>query len=572
MDYKLIKEKANLFLSTREKESSFIEYKKNEEKIGSVLKTICAYANNYMDNDYSYIFIGVEEENNENNKAIPILPIYGVKPGKLEIVKNKVLNLKSFIYPKISFEVLYNSYEGIDYVLIVVPRQLGGPFNVSGKAESEYSIKPGRYVRLEGESRIAKVNEEYDLLRKFSNYHFSTMINEDASIDDIDLSILREYLEKTSDRTISVNISKLGICKSLELLDDDEYHVKNLALLMFSSRPDKYIDNAYVELIVDINGDKKKMDFKTFKGPIWKQYNSIVDYIDNQFLNSIVVRKDNNALSRRVYNYPFTAIEELVANAIVHNIYENHKAVQIYILDKYISIVNYNKPLPPISIEDLNSKSLFIEKDFVNPVIRKMFKSLGIIESYGTGVGEAKLSLEKNGSSNLVFKEFNDDIDITSVMIPINEEYYQIKNGDKVGNDPQKVGNDPQKVGNGPQKVGNGSLQKVGNDPQKVGNDPQKVGNDHQKVGNDPQKVENGDNRVGIKEIIRASEYNKQTKDNLLKIYNKLGDIVFGNKDIAELLNCSDTTATKYIKKLIKLKVAKKVAGIGAGKYMFISE
>ena len=518
MNYSLLKEKTNSFLLNREKESSFIEYKKNEDKLGSVLKTICAYANNYMDNDYSYIFIGVEEINDNENKAIPTLPIHGIKPGKMEIVKNKLLNLKSYLYPKINYEVIYNNLDGIDYVFVVVPRQLGGPFNVSEKAEKEFFVKPGRYVRLEAESRLAKVNEEYDLLRKFANYHFSTMINEDATIDDLDLSLLREYLEKTSERSINDSISKTEICKSLKLLDDDDKHVNNLALLMFSQKPDKFIENAYVELIADINGDKKKMDSKIFKGPIWKQYNAIVEYINDQFLNSIVIRDENEALNRRVYNYPFTAIEELVANAVVHNNYENHKAIQIYILDKYISIVNYNKPLPPVSVADLNSKSLFIEKDFANPAIRKMFKELGIIESYGTGVGEAKLALSKNGSPNLMYKEFDNDVDITSVVIPINEEYYQVKSGNKLGNGTEKLGN--------------------------------------------------GTEKLGIKETIRSSSYSQIVKNNLYRISDKLVDVVFGNKDISLLLSCSDTTATDYIKKLVELGIVEKVVGKGAGKYI----
>ena len=36
-----------------------------------------AYGNNYYDNDIQYIFLGVEEVNDENNKAIPKLPILG---------------------------------------------------------------------------------------------------------------------------------------------------------------------------------------------------------------------------------------------------------------------------------------------------------------------------------------------------------------------------------------------------------------------------------------------------------------------------------------------------------------
>ena len=35
-----------------------------------ILKTICAYGNNYYDNDIQYIFLGVEEVNDENNSFV----------------------------------------------------------------------------------------------------------------------------------------------------------------------------------------------------------------------------------------------------------------------------------------------------------------------------------------------------------------------------------------------------------------------------------------------------------------------------------------------------------------------
>ena len=99
--------------------------------------------------------------------------------------------------------------------------------------------------------------------------------------------------------------------------------------------------------------------------------------------------------------------------------------------EKQINIVNYNKPLPPIRISDLNERTFFNERDTENPEIRDMFKALGIIESFGTGIGEAKRSMWENGSSDLFYKTFDVNDNVTSVVIPVNEEYYEIKNGTK---------------------------------------------------------------------------------------------------------------------------------------------
>lgn len=47
-----------------------------------------------------------------------------------------------------------------------------------------------------------------------------------------------------------------------------------------------------------------------------------------------------------------------------------------------------------------------------------MFKALGIIESFGTGIGEAKRALKENGSPALYYKTFDITDNITSVVIP----------------------------------------------------------------------------------------------------------------------------------------------------------
>ena len=525
MNYKQIKKHANDILKNHTAECSYIEYKASEQQIDNILKTICAYGNNYYDNDIQYIFIGVEEENSDDNKAIPVLPIKGIKKGRLEKIKNMLNSLRSFLYPNVSYEVITNELDNIKYLMVIVLRQTGGPFMVSNKAENDKRIrlKPGRYVRIESDTRIARVDEEYDLLRKFSNFHYSSIVSTDATIDNLESDLLKDYVSKTSTRRISDNMEKAEIAKSLELIDKNDptsKRVKNFAILMFSETPEQFIPYAYTELIIDMFGTKRKMESKVFKGALWKQYFSALDFINSHFLNELIVRVDGNANNRKVENFTFVAIEELLANAIVHNNYENGKPIQIYVSEKQINIVNYNKPLPPIMICDLNERSFFNERDTENPEIRDMFKALGIIESFGTGIGEAKRSLLENGSPNLYYKTFAKNDNITSVVIPVNEEYYNIKNGNK----PKK----------------------------------------HICIENET---------MFLKKKILVSNYSNKIKQNMIKLYEKIGNNVFGNSKIVQILNCSEVTATSYIKRMVsELNIITPVGGLGKGKYKFINK
>ena len=523
MDYRQIKERANEILKNRTAECSYIEYKSSEKQLDKILKTICAYGNNYYNNDIQYIFIGVEEENNDENKAIPLLPIKGIAEGRLEKCKNAINSLRSFLYPNVAFEVLSNELDGVNYLVIIVLRQTGGPFMVAEKAEKDKKInlKPGRYVRIEADTRLARVDEEYDLLRKFSNFHYSSIVSSGALIDDLSIDLLREFISKTSSRQISEGMEKKELAKSLELIDKNDptdRRVKNYAILMFSERPDDFIPYAYTELIIDMFGTKRKMESKVFKGAVWKQYYSALEYINSNFLNELVIRVDGNAENRKVENFTFIALEELLANAIVHNNYENGKPIQIYISEKQINIVNYNKPLPPIRISDLNERTFFNERDTENPEIRDMFKALGIIESFGTGIGEAKRSMRENGSPDLFYKTFDVNDNVTSVVIPVNEEYFEIKNGTK----PKK-------------------------------------------------KVWIENETKDFKQKILGSGYTKKIKQNVLKLYEEIGTEVFGNSRVVEVLGCSEVTATAYLKRMEdELKIIVPVEGMGKGKYRFL--
>ena len=522
MDYKQIKKQANEILKNKTAECSYIEYKASVHQLDKILKTICGYGNNYYNNDIQYLFIGVEEENSEENKAIPVVPIKGVAEGHIEKSKNILNSLRSFLYPNVAFEVISNKYAGVNYLLVIVMRQTGGPFMVAEKAEKDrrINLKPGRYVRIEADTRLARVDEEYDLLRKFSNFHYSSIVSTGASVDDLDVDLLREYISKTSTRRISDRLGKRELAKTLDLVDKNDpndMRVKNYAVLMFSGHPEKIIPYAYTELIIDMFGTKRKMESKVFKGAVWKQYYSVLEYINSNFLNELVIRTDRSADNKRIENFTFIALEELLANAIVHNNYENGKPIQVYISEKQINIVNYNKPLPPIRIRDLNERTLFNERDTENPELRDMFKALGIIESFGTGIGEAKRSMRENGSPDLYYKTFDVNDNITSVVIPVNEEYYEIKMGTKPKNEVW--------------------IERETKD---------------------------------LKKKIMESSFSNTIKQNMIKLYETIEMEVFGNFKIVEILGCSEVTATSYIKRMWKeLEIIVPVEGMGKGKYKF---
>lgn len=100
--------------------------------------------------------------------------------------------------------------------------------------------------------------------------------------------------------------------------------------------------------------------------------------------------------------------------------------------------------LPSLSDAEFNARTLFQERDFINPEIREMFNDLGLIESYGSGIGEAKRACEENGSPKIEYKIFEPGVDIASVRIPMNQKYGKMVHGN-LRNDSEKMRNEPKK-------------------------------------------------------------------------------------------------------------------------------
>ena len=424
-----IKRMAHNILDNQSIESSFIEYKKSINFKDKILKTACAFANNYMNDEIGLLFIGIEEVDDKETgeKAIPKRPIKGIKEAKLETTENELKSLLSNIHPKINYHIITDKIDEEYYLVVAVENSSNGPFQTSDKAEKDKNIKlkAGRYIRVGRDSKLPNPIEEFELLKKFANYSFCSNLNDTATIDDLSYEYMREYLLQTSAKKDIREMSKLDIAKSMGLVSESEYggyRAKNFAVLMFAETPNKFIPNAHVEIIREIDGTDK-MESKKFDGPVWIQAKQVSKYFEDNIMAAYTIREPDKIEHKIIYNYPLTAFEELATNAILHKEYDTPEYVGIYIYRDRISFVNHNKPLPPVTIESLNRERSFDRRQYLNKELKEMFFSLNLIESYGSGIRRAKDALAENRSPELKFYPENDVDNYTNAVIGINAEF-----------------------------------------------------------------------------------------------------------------------------------------------------
>ena len=433
-----IKELANEILQSKKIENEYIEYKKSASFKDKILKTACAFANNYMESEIGLIFIGVEEENDieKGIKAIPKIPICGIEESVIETTENQLRKLLANIHPRICYQIIVNEYQGIKYLIIAVEPGTNGPYQTSDKAESTKGInlKPGRYIRDNRDSVLPSPSQELVLLKKFTGKLFSSSLNNTATLDDLNYEYMREYLIETESKQDIKEQNKLEMAKSLDLISKTElgkFRVKNFAVLMFCDEPRRFIPGAFVKVIREVS-KTDKMEAKDFAGPIWKQAKRVIDYFKDEVMRSHTIRKEDKIEHNIKYNYPLSTFEELLINAIVHKDYESQQYIGVYIYENYISIINHNRPLPPVTIDSLNSKDSFDNRQYISGELKDMFYSLNLIESYGSGVRRAKEALRANASPSLEYVLDNKDDDYTNVIIKINEEFMEtVQNSNK---------------------------------------------------------------------------------------------------------------------------------------------
>ena len=416
-------------------ESDYIEYKKSvtEAVKSGILKTVCAFANNYMNREIGLLFIGVQEENNSETgrKAVPVRPITGIDEAKIESIENTLKSLLAHVHPKPVYHLLQDKIDNRYYIILAVEPGNNGPYETSQKAENdpEIRLKAGRYIRVRRDTRLPNKREEFELLKKFADFHFSSELNETATLDDLSYEYMKEYLAQTNAAADIRSLSKLDMARALNLIDNSEYggyRARNFAVLMFAEHPEEFIPYAYVEVIREAVGTDK-MESRSFRGPVWIQAMRVRDYFRDTIMASYTVREPGKPGAHRVFNWPLEMFEELSTNCILHKEYSRKQYIGIYVYKDHLSFINHNRPVPPVTIKDLNEKEDFDDRQYLNEELKEMFFRLDLIQSYGSGVRRAKKAMINNGSPKLVFSPDNDTDDYTQVVAYVNEEFARIQ-------------------------------------------------------------------------------------------------------------------------------------------------
>jgi ATP-dependent DNA helicase RecG len=382
-----------------------VEWERIEFKRGwnpeEVIHTLCAFANDLNNWGGGYVIVGIEEDNGKI-----ILPPYGLNQNDLDKIQGEILNLAYQISPNY-FPLAQPYLMNQQHILVIwCPAGDNRPYtapSTQGKNSQRYS-----YIRFGSRSIIAKEDNLRRLQELTARIPFDDRINGKARLNDLDLGLIQAFLQevKSDLNEESKKISFSDLCQRMLIAKGPEESLRplNVGILFFCREPEKFLDRCWIELVIHHDTEGRNFTEKYFRGPIHHQLRAVLDYFKTNIIEETVLKVNEQAEAERSVNYPFRALEEVLANAIYHKSYESGKPIEVQIWKDKIEILSYPGPMPPVNDQILKQSKRIVARDYRNRRIGDFLKELRLTEGRGTGFAVIYQALKSNNSRKPIFE------------------------------------------------------------------------------------------------------------------------------------------------------------------------
>jgi len=360
-------------------ETEWIEFKENNaHEIGEYISALSNSAC-IQDKEFGYIVFGLDDKTHR---------IVGTKFSPYQKAKGNedlIPWLSRLLEPRINFDFYEVTAEGERVVIVKIKATQNTPVKFQGipyirigsykKKLQEYPEKQRliwtKKPRIVFEKELAATNLDSDKVLQLLNY---------TSYFELTNTVLPDNRTAIFDKLVQEKI----IIKR-----NDKYDITNLGAILFAKRLDAFESLDRKALRVIIYEGKNKL--KTKKEQLGQKgyasgFKGLVGWINDQLPTNEEIGR---AFRKEVKMYPELAIRELVANAIIHQDFnETGTAPMVEIFDDRIEITNPGKPLiSTMRFVDHNPQSR-------NEKLAHFMRRLNICEERGSGIDKVIFQCE----------------------------------------------------------------------------------------------------------------------------------------------------------------------------------
>lgn len=537
------------------------------------LKTICAFANDIDNWGGGYIVLGVKENNGR-----PVLPVEGIPVSQIDEMMKDLLNKCNLIQPRYLPVVAPIEYQGKTLIVIWAPggdvRPYSSPDTFTYLKGKAVASKERTFFIRKMASTVKPCQDELNELYSLSNkVPFDDRVNHQAEMTDLNINLIRQYLSAVGSgmvkdldsRPLEKICEDMGICNTMP-----EYRKpKNVGLMFFSDEPERFFPYAQIDVVAfpkGLGGDE--IDEQTFRGPLDQQLRDALRYISNNYIQRKIIKYPDRAEADHIYNYPYAALEEALANAVYHKAYDVREPIEVRIEDDKIEIVSYPGPVYSVTPEQLKDYRVS-NRRYRNRRIGEFLKELHLTEGRNTGFKKILDAIKRNGSP---LPEFETDKEHSYFIsrIFVHPDFISGMEEDKRVDDTEVIndGINPEK---GKNEVINDGInpEKGENDGINDGINPSRGKNDGINDGINRPKGKTEVINDGIKSKLSHIAAKKRGRiEKLLEIINENPSVA--SDSIAVQLDVSRPTAERYLAELRRMEIIRREGSNKSGKWRIL--
>ena len=412
-------------LRARSIESVRVEFKAswNPDITGfQVLKTICAFANDYQNLNGGYVVIGVAE-----SEGRAVRPPVGLTGDEIDAaqrwIRGRCTSMRPSYAPVLSPEVL----DGRDVLVVWAPASDDRPHRAPDGGGAGRSWK--YWIRVGSETVDAEASGGLDaLLERTVRMPWDNRAAHGARIEFLREGIVREHLHDVGS-ALRDEPDPTTIYRGMRITSPVNEHEapRNVGLLFFSDEPEQWFPGARIA-VAQFAADRagEVLDERVFRGPLAGQLRACLRHLEGLSQTHIRKQRDRSRV-RGWVSYPMQALREVLVNAIYHRGYrpEVMEPTKVLLYPDRMEVVSYPGPVAGIEPHHLAPGASVPPTRPRNPRVGEFLKQLGLAEEWLTGLPRIYRSMEENGSPLPRF-DFDPERTWFRATLPAHPEYVAI--------------------------------------------------------------------------------------------------------------------------------------------------
>ena len=341
-------------------------------------------------------------------------------------------------FPILSVE----DYGGKKLIVLWAPGGQNRPYKAPQAVTAEHKTYH-YYIRRYASTIEARGEAEHELLSLAATVPFDDRYNQFASLGDLSSRLIEDFLREVgsalAEDTTTLSIEALGRQMNIVGGPSEAPLPKNVGLLFFNAEPHHFFPATQIDVVwfpEGAGGDR--FDEKTFRGPLGRMTREALDFIQRNYLKETVVKHPDRAEAERFWNFPYSAVEEAVVNAVYHRSYQEREPIEVRITTDDLVVLSFPGPDRSIRMEELQTGKA-VSRRYRNRRIGEFLKELDLTEGRSTGIPKILKVMKENGSPHPVF-ETDEDRTFFLIRLPVHEGAAKRLEGKAAGQVTEPVG------------------------------------------------------------------------------------------------------------------------------------